>query len=78
MWGLSQNMQEVVPEKIMCGGPGKNMWGIKKIINRLYLLRYVDYSISTYAEYAVYSKRNAHLILIFFVAPLGEGGQKFT
>ncbi len=26
----------------------------------------------------VYSKRNAHLIPIFFVTPLGEGGQKFT
>ncbi len=25
----------------------------------------------------VYSKRNAHLIPNFFVAPLGEGGQKF-
>ena len=23
-------------------------------------------------------KRNAHLIPIFFVAPLGEGGEKFT
>ncbi len=26
----------------------------------------------------VYAKRNAHLILIFFVASLGEGGQKCT
>ncbi len=28
--------------------------------------------------YTVYAKRNAHLILIFFVASLGEGGQKCT
>ena len=26
----------------------------------------------------VYSKRNAHLIPIFFLAPLGEGDQNFT
>ncbi len=29
-------------------------------------------------EHTVYSKRNAHLIPIFFVAPLMEGNQKFT
>ncbi len=28
--------------------------------------------------HTVYSKRNAHLIPNFFMAPLGEGGQKFT
>ncbi len=29
-------------------------------------------------ENTVCVKRNAHLIPNFFVAPLGEGGQKFT
>ena len=28
--------------------------------------------------FTVCVKRNAHLISNFFVAPLGEGGQKFT
>ena len=33
---------------------------------------------SSWTSCTVYSKRNAHLIPNFFVAPLGEGGQKFT
>ena len=42
------------------------------------LLTPSEYDASVLWEYTVCVKRNAHLIPDFFVAPLGEEGQRFT